>query len=650
MRSLVRRLLPRTFRRACVGSAVVHAALLGALWNWQPKKGNPVRTQHALRVRLVHLPPRIAQAAQQKPQRSSQPPSVPRPEVKPEPRPEPPRRKRVEPPKRKTRAQIIWRRPSLPEVKAPTFVTPKPPPPSAEPPTAQAPKSAPPVELPKPPPPEVAPPEPAALPPPPPREPSWMTAALDQFWHQRRNQQLSRERAIALWESTRSYTDAEAGNIVARFGTVTVTRKQVEDAHEQLFGVKIKDLDLTPEQAHQRIKAVVGYLLLPEIEVAEAERRNYATRPGIEMNTWLTAGVSAEEIQDYYDKHKEVFAGKSLAEAWPEIENLILQSRLVQQQQQLERNLKEIRATADIVKHYELLRQPDAPDDAVLFSVNGQPYTLKQWRAELATVSRPPRSVADQEKYADRLIDRIILLSSTKGISDEAARRRLEAQRRDNLRRLLHHEEVEAKVHLTEAERRAYYAQRKNSLTVAGRMEVGWLELSFPPGDEKSAAAARTRLAAIRREIVAKKDFDAVADETAGNNHDVLVVKGGQWYVLSPLNLFAEGLPAAVKLLPAGATSEPLVYPRDGKGYLFHVYKKERARPMTFAEAKPFIDSELFDAKCRQREEAFQRELLSTADVQYDEATVADMVRRAVGARQQTVRSSEEQSALRAKG
>ena len=151
-----------------------------------------------------------------------------------------------------------------------------------------------------------------------------MTAALDRFWHQRRNQQLSRERAIALWESTRSYTEANAGNIVARFGQVVVTRKQVEDAHEQLYGVKIKDLELTPEQVRQQIKAVVGYLLLPDIEVAEAQRRDYATRTGVNMETWLAAGVSAQEVQDYYDKHKDVFAGKTLAEAWGDIEDLLL--------------------------------------------------------------------------------------------------------------------------------------------------------------------------------------------------------------------------------------------------------------------------------------------------------------------------------------
>jgi hypothetical protein len=458
-----------------------------------------------------------------------------------------------------------------------------------------------------------------------------VTAALDDYWRQQRNSDLELNRARAVRDSARSYADAEAGHVVARFGATTVTRKQVEDMHEKLYGVRLKDLALTPAQARRQIEGIVGGFLLPAVEVAEAEKRGYATRPGLRMEKWLTGVVTGEEVREYYEKNRAALQGRTLAESWQEIEDLLMGAELASRKQELEENLQGMRRGAQVEKHYELLRQRNAPTDAALFTVNGRPYTMGQWHAELASVSRPPASPAERERYADELIDRISLLSSTEGIQNVELRERLEAQRRGNLRRLLRHEEVDEKIELTEPERKQRYEERKSGLTVVGEIEVGWLEFRFTPGDT-GAKAARDRLAKIRAEVEAGGDFDAVAQKHAKPGQgDFEAVGRGHWFSLMPSPFAPDGLPDRARLLPQGATGDPFVYGDVGVGRLFHVYDRQASRPLTFGEAAPFVDGELWDAKHEARSVQFDGELIENADVQYNESVLTDMVRRATG-------------------
>jgi len=643
MRSIARTLLPTTLWNACLLSAVLHLGAFVLLWAWRPAPGEPLASRAPVRVQVVRRQ-RLASASKAaKPATKPPLPAVPLPP----PAPRPSRAPVYPPPKPAPAPQVmpglpvpvedshpksVHRRPLLPEAKVPLRVAllgrPKP----AEPEYTAAPVLRPVVQLPlpKPQPPAV---EPPALPDgrraDPARKTTLVTAALDDYWRQQRNRDLERDRARAVHDSERSYTDAEAGHVVARFGATTVTRKQVEDMHERLSGVRLKDLALTPAQARRQIEGIVGGFLLPEIEVTEAEKRGYATRPGLRMETWLTGVVTGEEVRAYYEKNRATFQGRTLAESWQEIEDLLMGAELASRKQELEENLQQMRRGARVEKHYELLSQRNAPLDAALFTVNGRPYTLGQWRAELASMSRPPTSPAERERYADELIDRIILLSSTDGIQNVELRERLEAQRRSNLRRLLRHEEVEEKIELTEPERKQRYEERKSGLTVVGEIEVGWLEFRFPPGDT-GAKAARDRLAKIRAEVEAGRDFDAVAQKHAKlGQGDFEAVGRGHWFSLLPAPFAPDGLPDRVRLLPKGATGDPFVYGDVGR--LFHVYDRQASRPMTFDEAAPFVEGELWDAKHEARSAQFDSELVENADIRYNDSVIAEMVRRATG-------------------
>jgi hypothetical protein len=161
-------------------------------------------------------------------------------------------------------------------------------------------------------------------------------------------------------------------------------------------------------------------------------------------------------------------------------------------------------------------------------------------------------------------------------------------------------------------------------------MEVGWVQLDFAPGDD-GAQAARQRLSEIRDEIRAAGDFDAVADKYAARpGGEYRAFKRGHRFRLAPSSR-GSTLPASVLLLPAGSSSDPVVYPADGVGYVFHVYRRVESRLLEFEEAAPLVDDELWAAKYLDQLAQFQNQVLGEADIAYDEATVGDMVGRATG-------------------
>lgn len=83
--------------------------------------------------------------------------------------------------------------------------------------------------------------------------------------------------------------------------------------------------------------------------------------------------VTEEEIARYYQDHKDEFGNVSLVSVRDYIKRILREQKL---REQTAERLNELRKMAQVETNYDALKDPNAPPNTPLFTVDGQPFTL----------------------------------------------------------------------------------------------------------------------------------------------------------------------------------------------------------------------------------------------------------------------------------
>lgn len=191
----------------------------------------------------------------------------------------------------------------------------------------------------------------------------------------------------------------------------------------------------------------------------------------------------------------------------------------------------------------------------------------------------------DQTKLHNLLADRKIAFEEWKKNIEE-----------DLLITAMRYQQVEKRVTPTPSEVRAEYEANKGRYQTETATAVSMIILDPPEqaGDESVEA----RAAKIAEALKAGTSFASLAKTYS---RDAKASEGGSWGKVNPSDVFRREIVEALGKLNPGETSPVLVL--DGYGYIVRKDEQQDARPLTFEEAAPYVESHL---RMRQAEKLYK--------------------------------------------
>lgn len=260
-----------------------------------------------------------------------------------------------------------------------------------------------------------------------------------------------------------------------------------------------------------------------------------------------------------------------------------------------------------------------------LLTLKGKQYTLGEFHQEyqeLAPDTQAQYAGAEgMKKLAERLIERMLLVEDAadqllnvenKPLVDEA---RLQV-----LQQMLHQEEIDDKLEVTDQELQEYYAANQALLVQPPQSRIRYIRVGLGASEDEEKAA-RTRADEAYRKLVPGlfqqgADFATVALEYSEDPETA--AQGGEFpdwigesddpLTEAQLHSFHE----AVLSLPLNTVSPPFAF--GDSLYIVEVIERTEAQPLTFEQAKPYIQDFLIHEKHDEEELKLQERLLSEAN------------------------------------
>ena len=191
----------------------------------------------------------------------------------------------------------------------------------------------------------------------------------------------------------------------------------------------------------------------------------------------------------------------------------------------------------------------------------------------------------DQTKLHNLLADRKIAYEEWKKNIEEDLR--ITAMR---------YQQVEKRVAPTPTEVRAEYEANKGRYQTETATAVSMIILD--PPDKESDESVAVRAGKIAEALKAGTSFASLATTYS---KDAKAVNGGSWGKVNPEEVFRKEIVEVLNKLKPGETSQVVVL--DGYGYIVRKDEQQDARPLTFEEAAPYVESHL---RMRQAEKLYK--------------------------------------------
>lgn len=291
------------------------------------------------------------------------------------------------------------------------------------------------------------------------------------------------------------------------------------------------------------------------------------------------------------------------------------------------RTLLEVRSiVAAAVGQQEEKRWFNENGQKTLFTLKGQRYSLEQFYKEYQEL---PLSLRGQyagpeglKELADSLIDRMLLVSDTYDkLLDVKTKPLADESRLRLLRRMMEQEEVDDKIKVTDKEVRSFYDENGKRMAYPPKARIRYIRIGLGASDDEERRArekadqAYSKLApGLFREGA---DFAAVAKEYSEDPESA--AKGGEidgWIGESGdplLELADHPFHEAVLRLEPGAIGKP--FQMRGSLYIVQVLERTEPEPLSFEQAKPFIEEVLTERRHRTLAVDLQKRLLRDANV-----------------------------------
>lgn len=191
----------------------------------------------------------------------------------------------------------------------------------------------------------------------------------------------------------------------------------------------------------------------------------------------------------------------------------------------------------------------------------------------------------DQTKLHALLSDRKITFEEWKKNIEE-----------DLLITAMRYQQVEKRVAPTPSEVRAEYEANKGRYQTETATAVSMIILD--PPERESDESVEARAAKIAEALKAGTSFASLAKTYS---RDAKASEGGSWGKVNPEDVFRREIVEALAKLSPGETSPVLIL--DGYGYIVRKDEQQDARPLTFEEAAPYVESHL---RMRQAEKLYK--------------------------------------------
>lgn len=250
-----------------------------------------------------------------------------------------------------------------------------------------------------------------------------------------------------------------------------------------------------------------------------------------------------------------------------------------------------------------------------LFTVHGRRFTVEEFQQEFSELTPEQQkqfsSFEAKKNLLDQLIIRELLLEKAEDEALEAKRREeIEEMKKLALQQMLHKEEVDEKIEVTEEEAKKFYKGRKELFVKPAEARVSIIRVGVGiSADERKRA--RKKIEEAQRKLREGVDFATVAKEysedwtaTRGGELDRWIVEGGSHLG----ELYEHAFHRYVFELQPGEVSDFFEF--RNSYWIVKMREYRPSREQTFEEARPTVEAYLKRLKHDERVIQLQRELL----------------------------------------
>jgi parvulin-like peptidyl-prolyl isomerase len=387
--------------------------------------------------------------------------------------------------------------------------------------------------------------------------------------------------------------------------------------------------------------------------------------------------VRDEEIRNRYNQNRSSFGQITLAQATNQIRRELQEEK---EERYFENYLADLRKNAVITRNDELLEIPP-PDEVelrayyeenktfypgklfedvqslvfekvhtrnrqkwfeengsrTLMTIHGKRFTLGEFYEEFMELTDAEKerykNIESMKTMLDRLIDRLLIVEDTydQMLSSET-RNDLDHIREDILRKVLHQEEVDDKIQITEKEIRVFYEKNSAAYVKPPRVQISYIRLSSGQTDaDQERAEKKIKEAYAKLKPGLFKDGAPFATIAMQYSEDPETAKDGgaldEW-ISEEANIIAEianhGFHENVLGLGENEISRPFIF--HGSYYIVQVRKRQDPSPMPFEEARKLIEAELKARKHEVLTRDMEKTLLEQANLVIFEPVIEAML------------------------
>ncbi|HIE50830.1 MAG TPA: peptidyl-prolyl cis-trans isomerase [Armatimonadetes bacterium] len=443
------------------------------------------------------------------------------------------------------------------------------------------------------------------------------------------------EGMLALPGNLKPVSQPEAG-IVATYVGGTITVDQFRRYVRALYHTDPAEWKGPVEAKVELAQGLLLDFVLTKMAVRKAEELGLADQPEV-TRSWQRLAeeeslaelvarlqgqeipVSEREILEYYTAHREEFADLPLEQVRLYIEEAVRQEKA---QRLFAEYVAELRAEAEVETFYEALENPAADEATPLFTVNGESYTLGEWRKLLQSLPPEEREALQDPERArevleELLLRQLLLAEAAEETPDETRRTRLEVLREQFLRTLLHYELVHKPYTISDLELKVYYEAVKQRYLIPARAHIAYARV--PKGQRaEEMEAARALLEEVREAVLGGQSLEeaVAARQTADNALERGEIPGWiqEGFHGEPHPPEICPLCRAVFSLEEGGISEPFAGTRTHL-YLVQVLELEPERTPTLEELRPLLLADLARQRHDSAERVLTNQLLEESDL-----------------------------------
>ena len=356
--------------------------------------------------------------------------------------------------------------------------------------------------------------------------------------------------------------------------------------------------------------------------------------------------VSETDIRRYYEENRKQYGDKSLTEVKDEIQNILQAEK---ENDYFRNYIEELKKNAVITRQHRLLKVP-GPTEAelrlyyeenrneynsparsfsdvkgriietlrkrkekewfkqnrnrTLFTIHGKRYTAGEFYQEFEELSLQERNKYQGDEglktLMDRMIERLLVVEDTydQMLNTENREERKHMQD-DVLSQLLHQEEVDDKLEISEEEIKAYYDNHKNEFADPPQVKISYIRIyGGQTKDEKERAGKKIEEAHRKVKPWFWKKWEPFENVALEYSEDSETSEEGgeidEW-ISESSNLFDEIAMHTFHEIVLGLAKDEISPPFyfQGSYYIVKVRERKEPRPLALEEVREAIKAEL---------------------------------------------------------